>query len=161
MKSTETVCEKIKQNKIVKQSVPKTTQSDKMQWPIWLGSSHFTGALRFSLIIFSHSASPTLSRSHTLCAALQKLEQRYSILSGLCTMDTRGCRIPTPTQWDTARPPLSTAATAHNVATHAANPVINLRNVVSHQVALSEKLHDLMTEIQDGGSDKDHFLLAN
>lgn len=57
-----------------------------------------SAALQWSRLIFPHSASPALSRLHTLCAALQKLEQRSSTRSGLCTMDTQGCRIPTPTQ---------------------------------------------------------------
>lgn len=45
------------------------------------------------------NVSPTLSRSHTLCAALQKLEQRSSAPSKLCTLDIRGCRSQTLTQW--------------------------------------------------------------
>lgn len=61
------------------------------------------------------------------------------------------------------------SATAHGSAsprTHArthAQLAMNQCNLglVSHQVALSEKLRSLMTEIQEGGSNKKNFLLAN
>lgn len=50
------------------------------------------------VLVFTNM-SPTFSRSHTVCAALQKLEQRSRAPSRRCTLDTRGCRSQTLTQW--------------------------------------------------------------
>lgn len=103
-----------------------------------------------------------LSRLHTLCAALQKLEQRSSTPSGLCTMDTQGCRIPTPTQWAPRTiQSLSALLQVFTTWPAAALTTAIFGRCFPHQVALSEKLHSLMTEIQEGGSNKKNFLLAN
>lgn len=109
--------------------------------------------------------SPSLSRSHTLWLRLQKLEQRSRAPSRLCTLDIRGCRSQTLTLW---------VAHTH---THGYIPICPADRAarfpeaflscpsglccLSHQVAMSEKLHNLVTEIHRGSSNNSNFLLAN
>lgn len=96
--------------------------------------------------------------THPMCGAA---ETRAKVQHSLWTLHHGHTRLQDPDPY-TVRP-LSASASAQNVATHTANPVLTYASfaVVSHQVALSEKLHDLMAEIQDGGSDQNNFLLAN
>lgn len=103
----------------------------------------------FSLVRCSDSVQIT----QPLCGAA---ETRAKVQHSLWTLHHGHTRPQDPDPY-TVRPPAA-AATAHTASSVVTRAILDL---VSHQVALSEKLHHLMTEIQDGGSDKNHFLLAN
>lgn len=65
---------------------------------VCFGTKEDRAARVCSSLVFLN-VSPTLSRSHTLCGALQKLEPWSRAPSRLCTLDTRGCRSRIHTQW--------------------------------------------------------------